>query len=459
MAGRLVLFHQVFRGEIMQPLRQPVLVSLALLTAASVAIAASENLFPAGTTLTGDITLDDALDLAADHNPALAAAGFQVEAADARVVQAGRWANPELEFEVENFGGRDDLRGFESTESTLLISQLLQIGGKIKRGREVAESDFAIAGRGWASVELDVRARTTAAFYAVLTEQERLNLSQELLALAQSFADTVDARVEAGKVSPVEATRARMEVAAVRVQMIRATRELEISRVSLSAMWGSSIAGFRRALGELPQPDSRPAWSELQVLVKETPDMLALGDRLQRSERVVALEKSFRVPDLTVAAGPRRFSETGDSAWVAGISLPLPVFDSNRGARRAAEFELESTRRQIHAARIELETGLVSVVQRLDAAVEVATSMEAEVIPAATSAFDAVEIGYNEGKFGFLDVIDAQRTLFDARSILLDSVAEYALARVDLERLIGRGMDVREVNPNRTTTGDPGASK
>ena len=443
----------------MQPLRQPVLVSLALLTAASVAIAASENRLPAGMALTDDITLDDALVLAVEHNPVLAAARYQVEAADARVLQAGRWANPELEFEIENFGGRDELYGFESTESTLLISQRLQIGGKIKRGREVAESDYALAGRGWASVVLDVRAQTTAAFYAVLTEQERMGLSQELLALAQSFADTVDVRVEAGKVSPVEATRARMEVAAVRVQLIRVTRELEIARVSLSAMWGSSTANFRRALGELPQPDSSPAWSELQVMVNATPDMLALGDRLQRSERVVALENSFKIPDLTVAAGPRRFSETGQSAWVAGISLPLPVFDSNKGARRAAEFELESTRRQIHAARVEIETGLVSVVQRLDAAVEVATSMEAEVVPAATSAFDAVEIGYNEGKFGFLDVIDAQRTLFDARSILLDSVAEYALARVDLERLIGRGMDVRETHPKKPVISDQGESK
>ena len=70
-----------------------------------------------------------------------------------------------------------------------------------------------------------------------------------------------------------------------------------------------------------------------------------------------------------------------------------------------------------------------------------------------------MEIGYNEGKFSFLDVIDAQRTLFDARSILLDSVAEYALARVDLERLIGRGMDVRETHPKKPVISDQGESK
>ncbi len=392
-------------------------------------------------TAEGGLSLAEALILAAGHNPGLAAAGYRVEAADARVVQAGRWANPELGFEVENFGGGDELRGFESAETTLVISQSLRLGGKIKRGREVAESDFTIAGRARESVALDLRARTTAAFYSVLTSQERLGLSREILELAQSFADTVDARVEAGKVSPVESTRAMMEVAAVRVEMIRATRSLEVARIRLSSMWGASAADFSRAVGELPRPVERPVWTELLHLVNATPDIRSLGDQIQRSERVVALEKAFRIPDLTVAAGPRRFSENGDSAWVAGVSLPLPIFDSNKGARRAAEFELERSRRDVQAARVEIETDLASVVQRLDAAVEVAAVLESEVVPAAASALAAVEIGYTEGKFGFLDVIDAQRTLFRARSIHLDSVAEYSLARVDLERLIGQSLD------------------
>jgi len=397
-----------------------------------------------GPSVSGDLDLAEALALAAEHNPGLAAAGYRVEAAGARVVQAGRWANPELEFGIENFGGSDDLRGFESAETTLLISQDLWIGGKIKHGREVAESDFMLTMRERESLRLDVRGGTTAAFYSVLAAQERLALKKELLSLARSFADTVDARVEAGKVSPVEATRARMEVAAVRVELIQATRVLEVSRVRLSSAWGAATADFRSATGELPRPGVRPAREKLQELLGQSPDMQVLDDRVLRSERVVALEDSFRIPDLKVAAGPRRFSETGDSAWVAGISLPLPIFDSNKGARRAAEFELEGVARDRRSARVEIEVGLTSVLERLDAAAEVATALEAEVVPAASSAFEAVEIGYTEGKFGFLDVIDAQRTLFDARSILLDSVVEYALAKVDLERLIGQSLESRD---------------
>jgi cobalt-zinc-cadmium efflux system outer membrane protein len=428
----------------------------AVLSLASIASAAPEAIQIDELSVTGDLNLTEALELATEHNPGLAAAGYRVEAADARVVQAGRWANPELEFEVENFGGSDELGGFESAESTLLISQPLRIGGKIKRGREVAESDFVLAMRERESLGLDVRARTTAAFYSVLAAQERLALREELLGLARSFADTVDARVEAGKVSPVEATRARMEVARVRVELIQATRELEIARVRLSSTWGAATAGFRRAAGDLPRPGDRPDRENLLDFLQQTPDMQALDDRVLRSERVVALENSFKIPDLTVTAGPRRFSETGDSAWVAGFSLPLPIFDSNRGARRAAEFDLEGAARDRRSARVEIEVGLTSVIERLDAAAEVATALETEVVPAASGAFEAVEIGYTEGKFGFLDVIDAQRTLFDARSILLDSIVEYAFAKVDLERLIGRSLNTegKPTGPNSAEVGE-----
>ena len=425
-------------------------VLLAMLHVAGITSATSAAVTPDGPPVSGDLDLAAALELATAHNPALAAAGHRVEAADARVVQAGRWANPELEFEIENFGGSNALEGFDAAESTLLISQDLQIGGKIKRGREVAESDFVLAMRERESLELELRARTTSAFYSVLAGQERLDLKKELLSLARSFADTVDARVEAGKVSPVEATRARMEVASVRVQLIQATRELEVARVRLSSTWGSASAAFRRAVGDLPRPGDRPGREELRGLLGNTPEMQVLDDRVLRAERVVAFENSLRVPDLTVAAGPRRFSETSDHAWVAGISLPLPIFDSNKGERRAAEFELEGAARDRRSAGVEIEVGLTSVIERLDAAVEVATALEAEVVPAASSAFEAVEIGYTEGKFGFLDVIDAQRTLFEARSILLDSALEYALAKVDLERMIGRGLDVID-----NSAGDP----
>jgi cobalt-zinc-cadmium efflux system outer membrane protein len=274
-----------------------------------------------------------------------------------------------------------------------------------------------------------------------LVAQQRERLADELLGVAERFASTVQARVDAGKVSPVEATRARIEVAQSRVRLARAVRELEAVRARLAATWGSSAPNFDRVVGVLPDPTPPPPDDQLRSLLAETPEVSRLEEQIERQQRVFEFEKSLRVPDLAVSVGPRRFEETGQSAWVAGISLPIPIFDRNQGARRAAEFEVERARRDAEAARIGLEAELAAVVQRLDAVAEEAAAFRREVVPAASEAFAATETGYQEGKFGFLDVLDAQRALFEARSALLDSLHDYAVTRIVLERLIGRPLD------------------
>ena len=384
------------------------------------------------------LTLDEAVARALATNPAVEGAAQGVSAAEARTHQAGLWPNPELEIEVENFGGDGNLHGFESAETTALLSQPLPLGGKPGRRRAVAESDHTLATRDLQSIRLDVATQATAAFSVVLAAQQRQDLAVKLLEVADDFARIVRARVDAGKVSPVELTRAQIEAAQAQVRRARAARQLAAARTRLAATWGSTIADFNRAAGDLPYPHSPPPFKELRSMLAETPDIQRLDDSIERQRRVVALEKSLRFPDLAIGVGPRRFEDTGHSAWVAGVGMAIPIFDRNQGARKAAEFDLERERRDAEAARVALVAELAVVCERLNAAAEAARTADGEIVPSAMSALTAVETGYREGKFGFIDVIAAQRAFFEASTLLLDSLEEYALARADLERLVGR---------------------
>jgi cobalt-zinc-cadmium efflux system outer membrane protein len=389
----------------------------------------------------GDLTLDRAVARALESNPALKAAASGVSAAESRALQAGLWPNPDLALDVENFGGDSDLGGFESAETTVLISQALPLGNKPGRRRAVAESDQTLAGRDLEAMRLDVETGTTSAFYTVIAAQRRQQLAGELQRLAEQFSNTVRARVEAGKVSPVETTRAEIEVAQARIRKARVDRELRAARVLLAANWGSATASYDRAAGDLPRPLPAPALEDLLLMLQGTPEMLRIGDQIERQQRVVAFENALRVPDLEVGVGPRRFEETGQSAWVALVGLSLPIFDRNQGERRAAEFDLERTRREAESSQVALEAELAVVVERLNAASEVAVAAEDTVLPGARMAMAAVETGYREGKFGFVDVIAAQRTFFEASTLLVDSLEEFALARTELERLVGGASD------------------
>ena len=391
---------------------------------------------------TGELSLERAVSAALSLSPVLAAAATGVSVAEARFDQAGLYANPEFGLELENFGGSGEFDGFDATETTFAFSQPLLLGGKIAGRKGVAKADLALATRDLDAVRLDVAAVTTIAFNNVIVAQERVRLTEELAALAKSFGDTVRARVEAGKVSPVEEIRARAAVARAAVEVAKAKRALAAARVSLATTWGSSDPQFSRAVGRLPQPSPPPPRGALDEMLLQTPEMARLTEELDRQEQMIKLEKARGVPDLKLTLGPRNYQETGGWAWVGGVSMPLPIFDRNQGARRAAEFELERTRHDVTARRVALDGRLSRILERLRAAGDEAQSYEREIMPASIEAFEAMSLGFREGKFGFLEVLDAQRSLFEATLLHLESRQRYALAHADLERLVGRSLNM-----------------
>ena len=78
----------------------------------------------------GALSLEEVLRAALLQNPDLSSTAFEVRAAEARTLQAGLFLNPEIELELEDFGGTGEVRGVQTSESTLQLSQLIELGGK-----------------------------------------------------------------------------------------------------------------------------------------------------------------------------------------------------------------------------------------------------------------------------------------------------------------------------------------
>src|SRR5262245_5893400 len=87
-----------------------------------------------------ELTLANAIDLALARNPGLKASLYELTAAQGRIVQAGLRINPELNLELENFAGTGDVNAFGALETTLSLSQVIELGGKLDLRRGVAEA-------------------------------------------------------------------------------------------------------------------------------------------------------------------------------------------------------------------------------------------------------------------------------------------------------------------------------
>ncbi|NTY40683.1 TolC family protein [Burkholderia diffusa] len=378
------------------------------------------------------LTLSDALSAAARNNPALRGARADVDASAGALMQAGARPNPEVSFLQEGF------RRAERT-STAMINQTIELGGKRN-----ARLDVASYGREAADASLDeqravVRADVTAAFYGLLAAQRQLQVTEESAAIAARSADLASRRAQAGKVSPVEATKAQVAAAAVLIEVATARGRVDVAREKLNAAMGGARTDRRDAVGDL---EVVPAVDPLPALVERLDDAplarIARAEML-RSNAAVSLERARRIPDVTVSAGVKRVTTGGvpDNQAVVGVSIPIPLFNTNKGALLEATHKAERANADLDRERARLRLDLTQAYANFEAAAQEARRLKTDILPGARTALDAMSRGYQLGKFGFLDVLDAQRTLFQGQSQYVRALADAHTARADIGRLVG----------------------
>jgi len=396
---------------------------------------------PPGENPAGELTLRQALSRSLLHNPGLAAFSLEVRAREAQALQAGLLTNPEQTVEVENFAGSGEFSDFDAAESTVSLSQLIELGGKRDKRRTAAALEAKLAGWDYEAKRLDVLTDTAKAFVEVLASQERLAQATELAALAERFFQTVGARVEAGKVSPVEQTRAQVAVASARLDAGRAERNLAAARKSLAALWGEGEPAFSQAVGALDNIEPVPSAERLATQIEQNPDLARWATETEQRQAGLELARAGAIPDLTVGFGVRNDQASGDNALVAEVSIPLPIFNRNQGGVSAARAALGKARHDQLSVRSQTLASMATSCRELASAYAEGLTLKEQILPAADSAFEAATLGYQAGKFGFLEVLDAQRTLFEMRGQYLEALTNYHQARAEVERLIGAPLD------------------
>lgn len=377
------------------------------------------------------LTLDQAQQLAATRSLELSAAQHEVDAADGGIQQAGARRNPELSATVE------DTRSATRT-TTATIGFPLELGGKRATRVTAAERARDVAASQLANVRAKVRAEVVAGYFAVVAAQERVKLSGDSARLAAQAADAVGKRVVAGKVSPVDATRARVDAANAELEAAEARAGLRSARQALAAVWGDTEPRFSEVEGSPADIPSRPSTAELLREVDASPSLVASRLEIDVRKAQVDVERSKAVPDVIVSVGARRDNELGLTQAVFGVTIPLPVFDRNQGAAYAASRRADKARDDYEAARVRLLAEVSQASTQLSTAQASLAVLGGIVLPAAQQAYDASTTGFEAGKFGFLDVIDAQRSLLQARARTLNTLVTAWQAATTLDRLLGR---------------------
>lgn len=378
----------------------------------------------------GELSLDQALSLAMQAHPEIAVALREQEAIAGMKSQAAARLNPSVSTSMQ------DTRS-ATRETTLVINQEFELGNKRQARIEAAESFYSKATVELAHTKADIHANVVSAFYEVLAAQERLKLANASVEVAALARDAAAKRVKAGKSSPVEETKSKIAESSAKIELSQAASLLAASRKRLVTLWGNAAPVFEKVTGRVSHIPDIPAFNDLAAMLENAPAIKLAQQEIDAREAVTNIERSKSVPNITLSAGVVNNQELGINQAILGLSIPIPVFDRNQGNLQEAISRKYKAEDQLVALKSQLEANLATQHERLQAAKQAAESLKSEILPGAQSAFDAANKGFVAGKFNFLDVLDAQRTLFQGQAQYIQVLSEAHQAVAEIERILG----------------------
>ena len=366
--------------------------------------------------------------------PRQALLSAEVERAQGLAMQARARPNPSISLYGENFGGTSPYGGFGRTETTLQYNHPFELGGKrssrIAAGQAgvVAAEARALEGRLTYSVDL------ARAYAAAEVAERRIALAEDEVEEATADLRLARALVGAGKEARLRQLQAQTELGTLEADLATRQAERVASLARLSALAGSETAFTGLSESLLSRLAARPASGPPDPM-RTAAVLAADAERKAAGARVVAQRKYAR-PDVTAQIGVRRLEIDNATALVAGVALPLNIFDRNKGNIAAAEAELRGAEARSAIARLEA-TANANAAGNLLAAAEARTAAAQRTLGTAVETYRLARIAYEAGKSPLIELLAARHGLGIARGVVLDAEAARLNAYTDLARLQG----------------------
>lgn len=385
------------------------------------------------------LTLQQAVVRTLQSNPGLRVFGHELRAQDGLVRQAGVAPNPELVVDVEDVFGTGARDGLSAAQTTISLRQVFERGALSRRvaaagaGREALDAELA-------EKRLDAASEAARRFFQVLSDQARLELADEADALVARTVDTARQRVQAARVPEAELGRAEAALARVRLDREGVQHELLTRRRQLAALWGEAEPSFGAVQGDLRVLPALASYEDLLTRLQGSPGLLKFASEARLREAELRLAEQRRRPAWTLSTGLRRFEAGDDFAGVIGLSIPLPLRDRGEGSIAAAQARLDQVDDSRNASELWLRTQLFELFQELQHAHHAADTLDREVLPRVQSALTQTEYAYARGRYGYLELVAAQRELLDVKRARIQAAVDAHGYAIEIDRLTGAAL-------------------
>jgi cobalt-zinc-cadmium efflux system outer membrane protein len=407
-------------------------------------------------------TSGDLVRRALTSNAELAAARLDIERARARLRQAGLRPNPTIDFEQTT--GRLTGSAGES-ETSIGISLPLELGGRRGRRLELARVELEAVKSEVAERERRLTGEVLAAYAESLSVLRELEITEGLTELDVKTVVFVQARVSEGDTAPLELSLLQAEVERLRSRRALVEGRLRASLVRLKVLAGIPLqetVKLREDINEptlLPQPPASMD-AAVDIALRTRPDLRLARLNEEVAQAGLRLARSLASPEAAAftryAQSRSRFDDTPvgvlndrDRLLTFGVSVQIPVFNKNQGAKEEAAIAISQAKSRREFAEATVRVEVASAYARLEASRAALLIFEQGVIARSNDNIRTIRAAYEIGAFRITDLLAEQRRLVDSQRDFTEALTERYRAMADLQLAIGAPLTGSPAAPDK----------
>ena len=392
------------------------------------------------------ISLREVTSVVLVNNPAIQQSLRKWGAAKARVTQEAAW--DDLKVSGNSRAARFvDVAPNAFTDQMVSVEQVVPLTGKNLVRARIAAADAVAAFEQARREQLDVLAKTRAAYFRLVNAQAQLELNRKNLVSLRQIAEVSRSRYEVGKSNAAEPLAAEVEASKL------LESEQDILRNISAEQWRLNVLMNRDAFAPLGQPEETQIKSlhismeqSRELAVANRPEIKIAQAKVDTERSRLDLSRRNWIPDPAIKVEAQRYNDSAQAASEvdAGVSFTVPWVNPGKysAAVREAKENLAAARHEFERTNAESLGALRDAIEKVHTTKHHVDLFREKLVPQARQAFEANQFAYETGKASFLEWITAQRNLRDLEAMGQQHIADYHMAMAELEAVIGADLNL-----------------
>ncbi|MBX9570695.1 MAG: TolC family protein [Candidatus Obscuribacterales bacterium] len=407
---------------------------------------------------TVNLTLKSAFAQADEHNPEILKAKQDVAIAEANIVSAGAIPNPQLATQL-GFGPAWTKTIAGNTQQ-VGINQIVETGGKRAARLKLARSQKTASTLQLESIRFELRTRIRRVYAELAAAQEYAGLVERQRALTERLVNIAIERFKAGSAPEAEIFQSKLNLNQYDAQRNTAQGRIRQAQIQLSTLLGEPVAPNLMAIDQglfdsedanndlVPAPD-KPFPDEgllLQSALNARPDLMVAKQQLNVSARQLGLVKAQRIPDVILGSGfvftTFQAPEKQQYGAYLNVNVDLPIFYRKQGEIMAARLSQDQAKTQSLIVQNRVTAEIKAAYENVRLSRANISKYRTQLLAAAAETVRLAELGYKYGRNRLSDVILSQQSAQQINVGYFDAVVSYQNAWADLEKSVGRPLDL-----------------